>query len=194
MASPWVEYLGRLKETLAKPRRAWSEAETAEVWNSLAGGPVGFLLYRCVLRRVENHRDAQEVLQGCLLELCMGRNYDPTDRGPNAFRNWVHACVGNHVKRFLKSIAAIPPIDSGDEAIEGLSVDGKLAVARTDARIDTRAMLRTLASRERDVMGRRLKGQTDEEIARDLGLTEVNVRQICYRAIRLLREKYGVSI
>ncbi len=197
MAGPWVEYLREFEGTLARPRQLWSEAETADIWNSLAGGPVGRYLYCCALRRIGNHHDAEDVLQGLLIELSMDRTYDPTGRGSNAFATWVHACLRNHISKFFKKRRGEPkqvaqPIDSADDRTEAPGTDG--GWAKIEAEIDTETMLSRLPLPEREVVARRSRGESAKEIAEGLGLTETNVRQIWFRAKRNIRKTFGISI
>jgi RNA polymerase sigma factor (sigma-70 family) len=63
-----------------------------------------------------------------------------------------------------------------------------------EIRFDVSTMLCHLAPRERDVVTRQLNGEKAREIAQALGLSEVNVRQLSFRAMRQLRKVLGKSI
>jgi|HubBroStandDraft_6_1064221.scaffolds.fasta_scaffold01430_7 RNA polymerase sigma factor (sigma-70 family) len=198
MADPWEVYLGKFADTLARPGRTWSEAETAKVWNSLATGPVGQYLYGCAFRGVRNHAIAEEIVQKLLAELSLSRTYDPGEGGPEKFRVWVHACLHNHLTRHFAAQSRErkylgTPIDP-DKIDTVAGTGAKQGILKVEAEIAAQSMLRVLSPRRRDVMTRSLRGESHEEIARALGLTQGNVRQLLFRARRDLHKSFGISL
>ena len=198
MPGPWSKYLDKFAHILTRPRRSWSESETVEVWNSLAGGPVGRTLYRYAFRYLRNGADAEEVLQGCLLELSMSRTYDPRGGGPKAFPIWVYACLRNHIYRFLKTHYkerehAGPAIGALEDATQSPWTDKGIGARRMETKIVANAMLGGLPPRPREIVARRLRGETDAEIGLALGMKPGNVRQIISRATRDIRKRLGIS-
>ena len=198
MPGPWSKYLETFAQTLTRPRQSWSESETVEVWNSLAAGPVSRMLHRFAFRYLRNWADAQEVLQGCLFELSISRTYDPRGGGPAAFRTWVYACLRNHVFRFLKLHAserahAGPAIGALQDATQSCWTDKGAGARRIETNVVANAVLSTLPPRPREIVERRLRGETDVEIGLALGMKPGNVRQIRSRATRDLRKRLGIS-
>lgn len=168
------------------------------MWNSLARGPVGQLLYRYACLRLANADQALDVLQGCLMELSMGRTYEPTGGDPKGFRTWVYACLRYHIYRLYRSRMkeheyAGAPISAVEVATESAWTDRWRDARRIETNLVANSMLGTLPPRKREILTRSLRGETDVEIARALGLKPGNVRQILSRANRDLRKKFGIS-
>jgi RNA polymerase sigma factor (sigma-70 family) len=198
MTGPWSKYLETFAQTLTRPRQSWSEGETVEVWNSLADGPVCTMLHRFAFRYLRNWADAQEVLQGCLLELSLSRTYDPRGGGPAAFRTWIYACLRNHIFRFLKVHAlerahAGPAIGALQDATQSPWTDKGAGARRIETNAVAKAVLGALPPRPREIVARRLNGETDVEIGLALGMKPGNVRQIISRATRDIRKRLGIS-
>jgi RNA polymerase sigma factor (sigma-70 family) len=195
MTDPWPEYLAKFAGTLERPSRTWSEAEAGEVWRSLAKGPVGQALYGTIRKSVLNECVAEELLQNLLAQLSMRRTYDPEGLGSDAFRRWMVACLHHHLCRYFsgekkKREQLGEATDISDDAIGGLLTDEGRSARMVETKIDAGAMLGSLAPSQRDILDRNLKGETAEEIARELSLTPGNVRQILFRTNRDLRQKF----
>lgn len=195
MTDPWPEYLANFAGTLERPSRTWSEAEAGEVWRSLAKGPVGQALYGTIQKQVLNECVTQELLQKLLAELSIRRTYDPKGRGAGCFRTWVVACLHHHLCHYFNAERKMreqlgKAVDVSDEGVADQLTDRGRSVETVEANIDVRAALGTLTAARRDIVDRNLRGETAEEIARELGLTPGNVRQILFRVNRDLRQKF----
>src|SRR6266481_5788805 len=195
MTDPWPEYLAKFAGTLERPSRTWSEAEAGEVWRSPAKRPVGQALYGTIRKSVLNKCVAEELLQNLLAELSMRRTYDPEGLCSDAFRHWMVACLHHHLCRYFagekkKREQLGEATDISDDAIGGLLTDEGRSAQMVETKIDAGAMLGSLALSQRDILDRNLRGETAEEIARELGLTPGNVRQILFRTNRDLRQKF----
>ncbi len=195
MTDPWPEYLAKFAGTLERPSRTWSEAEAGEVWRSLAKGPVGQALYGTIRTKVPNDGVAEELLQKLLAELSIGRTYNPKGQGPGCFRTWVIACLHHHLCHYFDGETKIREqlgvaVDVSDEGVADQFTDGGRSAQSVETNIDARAVLGSLTSARRDIIDRNLRGETAEEIARKLGLTPGNVRQILFRTNRDLRQRF----
>jgi RNA polymerase sigma factor (sigma-70 family) len=195
MTDPWPEYLERFAGTLARPSRTWSEAEAAEVWRTLARGPVGYALYATIRKRIPDQDAAEEFLQNLLAQLSIGRTYDPAGKGPESFRTWVAACLHHHFCHYFagekKEHERLDrAADVSDHETAALLTDKGRSAQMVEAELDARAMLDSLAPNRRDILQRHLGGETAEEIAGGHDLTPGNVRQILSRTNRDLRKKF----
>jgi RNA polymerase sigma factor (sigma-70 family) len=197
MPGPWPKFLAEFESILARPQSSWSERESVDVWNCLAEGAVAQALFRYANRQLRNEADAEEVLQTCLLELSASKTYDPKADGPEAFRKWIYGCLHNHTCRFFRSkerqFAASPGRDdnSGRE-----SSDKGLGARQIERILDERSLLTMVGSlppKHREVVTRRLRGESDAQIGLAMGITPVNVRQIVSRATRDIRKRFGIS-
>lgn len=202
MPSLWPTYLAEFESILARPQKSWSESGSVSVWNSLARGPVSPTLFRYAVRKLHNEADAQEALQTCLLELSVTKTYDPQGHGSEAFRKWVYGCLHNHICRFFRLRGKDPSFaSSGDRAEKDTAIgsyysdkgEGVRRIEQTLNQSSLLAIVGSLPPKPREVVTRRLKGESDAEIGQAMGITEVNVRQIASRATRDIRKRFGVS-
>lgn len=191
MNDAWPALLGQFKKVLEKPRRQWSAEETSEVWSALVRGQVGLTLFKTAYRRLGDRDVAEEVLQNCLAQLSIDTTYDPEDKGAEAFRTWVNACLHHHLcahyGRVRRDSAKLP------EDIGALDLpDRSDQFEAVGAAVDIGRMLNTLDPDKRSVLSLRLVGMKAVEIAQALDMDETNVRQLSFRAIRQLRKNFGV--
>jgi len=200
MTGLWVKHLEKFADTLARPSRTWSEAEADELWRSVAGGPLGHLLYCFVSKRVNNLADAEDILYKCLGELAIGRNYIPQGEGLISFRAWVYACLRKHMGKFVQRQQRRQKLfehsidDAAGAVADTPGDDGGRESQKIEAHIDAMTAVATLPPQPRAIMTRTMLGETDDQIAQATCLTKGNVRQIRFRAMRDLRKRFGISI
>ena len=93
-------------------------------------------------------------------------------------------------RRQIRSLSE--PVGSGEEGLRLMDVLGVDTMPKVDARLTLARMLRDLPDRERAVIVRRyFKSHTQTQIAKDMGMTQVQVSRMESRVLKRMREMAG---
>ncbi len=170
-------------ESLMARRRPVAGVEQGEALTRRLHAEHGEALFRWALGRVEDPRDAEEIVAETLVRAW--RHYDQYDPGRGSERSWIFGIARNSATDlYRKSKRRLRVVGDGEVAELGAE-DGTEAMADISL---VRDALRRLSPHHRDVIvAAFFEGMTTSEISRRLGVPEGTVKSRMYYGMRALR-------
>ncbi len=140
-------------------------------------------IYRYCYWQTNRNEDAEDLTADIMLD--MAKNIRKF-RGEGSFKNWLYAIAKNHLMHWLRKRYELPLLPLLDNVEYGSTwIDPG---EQGEARKKVVAFLKRLPPRERAVLDLRyLKGYSVKEAAKELGISESNVKVVTHRAINKLR-------
>lgn len=141
-------------------------------------------IYRFCYWQTNRSEDAEDLTADIMLD--MAKNIRQF-RGDSSFKNWLYAIAKNHLARWIRKKYELPLLPLQDNAEYGsVWID---PVEQDVARKKVAALFSRLAPRERAVLELRyLKGYSVKETAKELKLSEPNIKVLTHRALVKLRK------
>ena len=149
------------------------------------------LLYRVAYSMLGNAQDAEDLLQDFYLKLWTKRDELPEEAKNQAY---LVTSIRNlyYEKRRLKRIDASAELGQQPEPPDSSPPLERQIESRDEAR-HMQVLINDLPDRDRQVLERRLvEDQSYEEIERDTGLSQGNIRQIVLRTRMKLKQQFEI--
>ena len=140
-------------------------------------------IYAYLLGRIRDRRAADDLLQSVFLNLHRSRI---TFKSERLFSAWIFTICRNVIRDHKRLEARVLSTQSGAESLDSIAVETS---NEGSAEAQFEEVLHNVTPREREAIKLRYdKGMEFEEIARLVGISETNARQLISRAIRKIRE------
>jgi|SRR5579859_1017185 len=149
-------------------------------------------MYRFCYWQTNHSGDAEDLTQNIFIEMVKSiHNF----RGNSSFKNWLYILAKRQVSNWIREKYHYPKTElleatmvvMGDDD-EWLDVENMVVKERR-----VQQLLELLSSQEKEVMRLRyLHNFSMKDIAMRLKLSETNVKVICHRSLKKLKEKLGL--
>lgn len=143
-------------------------------------------LVKYVRKRVSSMQDAEDIVQDTFAALY--RNFDRYDPEKAAVSTWVYVAVNNRLKNFYRDRKAAVSLDDEDNPID--VADESLIEQAMEFEEMRRLLLQAigqLGEREQKIVkDTYFAKKASADLAAELGMTPVNVRVTCSRALKKL--------
>jgi len=150
-------------------------------------------MYRFCYWQTNHSGDAEDLSQNIFIEMVKSIH---SFRGNSSFKNWLYILAKRQVSNWIRDKYHYPKT----ELLEATMV----VMGNNDEWLDTENMmvkeqriqqlLELLSSQEKEVMKLRyLRNFSMKDIAAKLKLSETNVKVICHRSLKKLKEKLGLA-
>lgn len=143
-------------------------------------------LLKYVLKRISSLQDAEDLVQDTFAALY--RNFDSFDPQKTSLNTWVYVAVNNRLKNYYRSARQAVSLDDEENPID--IADENLIEQAVEFEETRRMLLEAIGQlNEREakiVKDTYFAKHSSSDIAAELGMTPVNVRVTCSRALKKL--------
>lgn len=173
-------------ETIFKPLIIKAQQGDSAAYKELLTG-VSLFLKNYLRKRIFEKSEIEEVLQEILMAVHKSlHTYDNN----KAFMSWLLAITEYKVVDFVREFKK----HAVETDLEPLSHFFSGTYADSDLRIDIDRAMNKLPEREKKILTLlKIEGQSAQEVAEKLDLTEANVKVIAHRAYQQLRLRLGMG-
>lgn len=174
-------------ETIFQQLMSKAQKGDSAAYRELLSG-VSLFLQNYLRKRIFEKNEIEEVLQEILMAVHKSlHTYDSN----KSFMSWLLAITEYKVVDFIREFKK----HSVSTDLESVSTFFAGTYADSDLRIDIDRAISRLTEREKNVLTLlKIEGQSAQEVAEKLNLTEANVKVIAHRAYHQLRTMLGMGI